>query len=242
MLESFKQLVPLSLKRRYWRFLKNRARAQKKRIRFDGKTAKDTFTYIYNTNYWNGEESISGGGSDLVHTKVVVEEIGALIKQMNIHSVLDIPCGDFAWMQYANLHGASYIGGDIVDDLIVTNTKAFSHNPALQFKVLDLTSDPLPKSDILINRDCLVHLSNHDIFKALQNIKNSGCTYLLTTTFPEHTVNTDISTGHWRALNLEKPPFNFCQPLHLISEQYNNPKYSDKSLGLWRVDDLNLFE
>jgi hypothetical protein len=59
-----------------------------------------------------------------------------------------------------------------------------------------------------------------------------------TTTFPEHKQNVDITTGDWRALNLEEAPFNFPPPLRLMNEEYKHAEYFDKALALWRIEDI----
>ncbi len=109
-----------------------------------------------------------------------------------------------------------------------------------RFMVLDLTADALPPADLLLCRDCLVHLSHADIRRALENIARSRITCLLTTTFPGGATNEDIVTGDWRPLDLERPPFSFPPPLRLLEEgcTESDGRFADKSLGLWRVADL----
>lgn len=238
MIKFLKQFISSDFKRYYWRYLKQQEKAKKKLIKFDGKSPKETFTFIHDTNYWSGRDSISGGGSDLQHTRVVVQQISELISELNIEMVIDIPCGDFAWMQYADLSAVKYIGGDIVDGLILKNKEKFKEKSNVKFKVIDLINDDIPKGEVLINRDCFVHLSFDDIFKALVNIKKSGCKYLLTTTFLDHKQNMDITTGEWRTLNFEEAPFNFKSPIKRISESYNHKEYHDKCLGLWIIEDI----
>jgi len=97
---------------------------------------------------------------------------------------------------------------------------------------------PLPAADMLLCRDCLVHLSNAHIRRALANIRASDTTYLLTTTFTDRDRNQDIPTGSWRPINLLLPPYNFPEPLRLIDERCPDPTYADKHLGLWRVADI----
>jgi hypothetical protein len=60
-------------------------------------------------------------------------------------------------------------------------------------------------------------------------------------THPDCEENEDITTGDWRLLNLEKPPFNFPKPLQLLNEQCSEGggQFCDKSLGLWRVQDIH---
>ena len=89
-------------------------------------------------------------------------------------------------------------------------------------------------------RDCLVHLSFNKIFNAINNIKKSNSKYLLTSTFPARRKNRNIFTGGWRPLNFQLKPFNFPTPLMIINERCSETggKFFDKSLGLWKIEDL----
>lgn len=121
-------------------------------------------------------------------------------------------------MQFIDLPISSYIGADILSELITENQKRYGSKKC-HFLTLNLTSDPLPRANILLCRDCFVHLSIADIFLVLDNIKSSHIDCLLTTTFLNCEDNEDITTGDWRLLNLEKQPFNFPRPLLVIHEQ-----------------------
>jgi hypothetical protein len=98
----------------------------------------------------------------------------------------------------------------------------------------------LPRSDVILCRDCLVHLSYDDVHRTLGNFKCSATTYLLTTTFTSLAANSDIVTGQWRPLNLQLPPFSFPSPLKIIVEGCTEAggRYADKSLALWRLSDI----
>ena len=61
------------------------------------------FTDIYKKNAWGGKESISGRGSDANQTQVLIQELPDFLKKFKISKLLDIPCGDFAWMEKVNL-------------------------------------------------------------------------------------------------------------------------------------------
>ena len=203
------------------------------------KEAEQIFTNIYNNNGFNGKESISGPGSDIYQTRIIIKEIPLLFKDYNISTMLDIPCGDFYWMKEVDLKDIEYIGADIVDEIIKKNNEEYSKSN-LHFKKLDLLKDTLPNVDLIFTRDCLVHLSFEDIFKALTNICNSNSKYLLTTTFTERTINNDIKTGQWRTLNLQIEPFFLPKPIKIINEgcTENEGIYSDKSLGFWKISDI----
>lgn len=197
------------------------------------------FTDIYNKNGFNGKDSVSGPGSDLYQTRIIAKELPNLFKVLNISTMLDLPCGDFYWMKTLDLIDINYIGADIVNDLIQKNTKQYGREN-LHFQNLDLLKDRLPKVDLIFTRDCLVHLSFEDIFRALDNICKSQSEYFLTTTFTERIHNHDIKTGQWRTINLELAPFFLPTPLKVINEgcTENDSIYSDKALGLWKISDI----
>lgn len=201
----------------------------------------DVFDRIYDENIWGNAESRSGDGSDESGTARVRQELAKLLKELQIRSMLDLPAGDFNWMQLMNLEGIEYIGGDVVKGIVDQNQARFGHEN-IQFRHLNACKDPLPKVDLILCRDMLVHLSFEECGDALENFYSSGSTYLLTTTFTSRDPNKAIPTGHWRPLNLQRPPFMFPQPMRYIVEhcQEWNGLWADKCLGLWKIADLSL--
>jgi SAM-dependent methyltransferase len=202
-------------------------------------SADEVFTEIYRLRAFGKAESVSGTGSTLVQTKVIVDELPRLFERLAVRSVLDVPCGDFFWMRAVDLKGIDYFGGDIVAPVIDDNQRRYA-KPGIRFARLDVLRDELPRADLVLCRDCVVHFSVADAFRALSAICRSGSAYLLTTTFPAHKSNPDIVTGQWRPLNLTLPPFGFPDPLVVITEVNTEARgiYSDKALGLWRVEDI----
>lgn len=196
------------------------------------------FSAIYRHNTWGGSESVSGRGSELGQTRRVIRALPALCRDLGVQTLLDIPCGDFHWMQHVDRRGIDYIGADIVPDLIAGNWARHA-GPGVRFTTCDLLRDSLPAADLVLCRDCLVHLSHCEVRTALSNIAASEARYLLTTTFPGRH-NTDIATGGWRPLDLASAPFNLPPPRRLIREGCDefDGAYRDKSLGLWPVADL----
>lgn len=197
------------------------------------------FYSIYESNIWKGNESVSGPGSDLDQVAFLIPALQEVLSDLKVKSFLDLPCGDFNWMKMVDLKGIEYLGGDLVKPIIKRNEELYE-SPHIQFKVIDITKDELNQVDLILVRDCLVHLSFQDIFKAINNVLKSDSTYLMSTSFVELSSNTDIETGGWRPLNLELPPFNFPKPYLLINERCteNNGMYADKSLGIWKISDL----
>jgi hypothetical protein len=205
---------------------------------FKSRLTRRVFTRIYTKRRWISGGTLSGSGSMLPETEVIRAELPHLLRDLEARALLDIPCGDFNWMQELDLQ-ADYAGADIVAPLIKENQRRFGSGRR-RFFVADVIKDQLPAVDLILCRDCLVHLSNEDAVKAVSNIKRSGARYLLVTTYPTRTDNPAILTGAWRAVNLELPPFGFPPPLRLINEnsKVDGGKWNDKSLGLWRVADL----
>lgn len=208
--------------------------------------SKRIFKEIYDRNIWNDPKSRSGTGSNLNQTKVIRKNLPILLKQFNIKTLLDIPCGDFYWMNdikpelEKNLN--SYIGADLIDELIKENISKYSDS-VFKFRTLDILKSNLPVADAVLCRDCLVHFSYADILKALVNIKKSKSAYLLTTTFPEKK-NRNIVSGNWAPVNLRKFPFYFPKPVWIGAEGCDefNGEYSDKSLAIWELRKVRLYK
>ncbi|WP_078412201.1 class I SAM-dependent methyltransferase [Priestia abyssalis] len=201
---------------------------------------KNIFTNIYRKNIWGSAESVSGPGSSISQTRLLIQELPKLIKHLEIKALVDAPCGDLNWMKEIYQEIELYIGLDIVQEIIERNKKEYSAGNT-KFFHLDITKDHLPTGDLILCRDCLVHLSFSDIRLALNNFKESQSKYLLTTTFTNQIRNTNVRTGGWRPLNLEIEPFNFPKPILVINENCTEGKrtYMDKSLALWDLDTIN---
>lgn len=202
---------------------------------------KTKFTDIYLNNIFGGNESRSGEGSSLVQTEILRKELPQLLHEFNVKVLLDAPCGDFFWMRESELAVEKYIGVDIVSELIESNNKLYSNQQRV-FLMRDIIEQELPKSDFILCRDCLVHLSFKQGIKTIKNFKRSGSKYFASTTFTDRRQNDDLGKGIWRTLNLQIEPFNFPKPLKIINENCTegDGKFSDKSLGLWLLDDIVL--
>lgn len=230
MRETLKRVCPQPILRTL-RILRN--------IVLPGKVRQKVFTDIYSANHWNDDQSVSGSGSNVEQTETIRREIPRLLKEVDCKTLLDSPCGDFYWMNLTDLGEVDYTGADIVPDLVERNNSTYS-SPKKRFIVADISQSDLPKVDVILCRDCLVHLSYQEILAAVRNFKRSGSIYLLTTHFTDRTENKDIMTGDWRPLNLSLKPFLFPEPVALINEACTelNGQYADKCLALWRLEEL----
>lgn len=208
---------------------------------FGRKSLKWKFTRIYRRNLFGGKQSRAGQGSDLSQTRVIVQELPKLLKELNARSMVDAPCGDFFWMEEVELPVGKYVGVDIVEQMIQQNQANYG-NQQRSFLVMNIVEDVVPRADLILCRDCLVHLSFDDCKKVIRSFIKSGSRYLLTTTFTGRLKNDDLGEGLWRTLNLQIPPFDFPNPMMIINEKCTElgGQYSDKSLGLWMLKDIQL--
>jgi hypothetical protein len=200
---------------------------------------EEIFTSIYHRNEWGNAESRSGPGSTRARGMSFADDTIAVLRKIGARILVDAPCGDFNWMQPIADSVDQYIGVDVVRELVSRNEQLYS-SPSRKFVHADITTDPIPYGDVLFCRDCLVHFADDDLWRALANFRASGARYLITTTFADRRSNSPISTGGWRPLNLEAPPFSFPQPLDRIDERclHSGGIYRDKQLGLWEMSAL----
>jgi hypothetical protein len=211
------------------------------RNELDGLPPQELFTAIWRTNLWGAETSASGLGSEDAATATLRRELPQLFRRLRIETLLDLPCGDFGWMSRIELGLKTYLGADIVAELIAENTRRHATaDGRVRFAHLDLLQDGLPKMDAILCRDCLVHLSFANINRALAQLRASGSRFLIATTFTDHDRNEDAADGDWRMLNLERAPFGFPPPFAVINEGCTEGEgaYADKSLGVWKLSDL----
>ena len=210
------------------------------RENFAGLDLAARFERIERTNLWGAATSVSGLGSEDRATAAIRDALPALLQRLVALSLLDAPCGDAGWIGGLT-RDVAYTWIDIVPSLIDANRARVARGElAGRFLVADITRDSLPTADVILCRDCLVHLSFQNIARAVARFRASGARFLLVTTFPEWDGNADCEDGDWRALNMERAPFNWPSPRELINErcEEGGGGWRDKSLGLWRLDQL----
>jgi hypothetical protein len=197
------------------------------------RSLETVFSEIYHTNAWNDSESVSGRGSTLARTNVIMSHLPWLLQELHTEILLDAACGDFNWMRHTDLGDVRYVGVDVVPDLISRNRRLYE-DQRRTFIVADVTRDRLPHADVILCRDCLIHLSFRRIHETINNFKRTGCQYLLCTTHSSVTENVDCPDGSWRNVNLQVSPFNFPEPIKVVVEDAE----LGKCLGVWRLEDL----
>ena len=215
---------------------------------------KDIFSNIYDNHGFGSLESRSGPGSTLDETQKLRESIKKIIKDKNIKSVVDIPCGDFNWMKEIVFNFDSYIGGDIVKKAIEENNERYS-NSRIKFIEFDIVNDEIPNGDLLIVRDIIGHFPIEDGVKILKNILNSKCKYLLSTTWAKkigndwfpcekndvHRENEGVDYGRFYPVNLMSNPFNLPNAEIYLEEDVMVDNFENgnrKTLALWDLDKI----
>lgn len=205
--------------------------------------AKGIFTLIYQKRIWSECDtpgsSRSGYGSSIDYTAALREQLAQLLQDLRVTTLFDAPCGDFNWMRLVEFPaGMSYVGADIVDDLIAANTARYSDSHR-RFVAFDIVTDTFPSADLWLCRDCLFHLSYRDIYRALSGFIRSRTPYLLTTTYinsKSHVATTfanrDIVTGDWRLIDLCAEPFGFPTQVEREILDFVPPELP-KKLCLW---------
>jgi hypothetical protein len=207
----------------------------------------EKFTRIYDRKLWlkvdpriNADKSLSGYGSTLESTKVLRHALKGFLSQIEARRFLDIPCGDFNWMRAVQFPpGMEYIGGDVVPSLIARLKATYERGDIASrrlFRVFDITKDEFDPADVWLCKDCVQHLSNQEIMAALRNFCNSSVEFALISNHSDVKENTDISTGHFRHVDLTLPPFNLPEPVLKLPDSPidREPRY----LGVWRRRDL----
>ncbi len=227
-----------------YRIVKKRIYQKNKKLIFNQDTSEKRFNLIYKTNFWSSNESVSGYGSELKNTINIEKEIINIIKKYQIKSILDAPCGDFNWVKNILDKELSYIGGDIVQEIIDNNIRKFKSNN-IKFIKLDITDESLPDSDLMICRDCLIHLSFQSIKLFFENFRKSNINYLLLTTYKmkdttKEIDNLDIPDGEYREIDLSKPPFYLPKPLEEIldKEEFNKNSGFNCYLNLYTKNQI----
>jgi SAM-dependent methyltransferase len=181
-----------------------------------GKSREEIFSDIYENNRWGGEPGsyVSGTGSrpDIIGSYIAA--LQALIRSERVKRIVDLGCGDFEVSHRILAPELSYVGCDIVPGVAARNAAQFA-NEHIEFRKLDIVTDPLPEGDLCIIRQVFQHLSNKDVATVLRKARK----YPLVVITDEQVVgdysdrNIDIAPYHGtrrlfgQGLKLEREPF-----------------------------------
>ena len=164
----------------------------------------EVFSKIYKEDLWHGG---SGAGSKLENIKEYVDILQKYIDKPEVKTVLDLGCGDWQFSKFLDLSSVSYLGVDVVESVIESNSTSYSASN-IKFISRDITTYEVPKADLIICKDVLQHLCNKDVVNILVKIITSSKFSLITNDFnPDNTENKDIDNGNYRCLDLTLSPF-----------------------------------
>jgi 2-polyprenyl-3-methyl-5-hydroxy-6-metoxy-1,4-benzoquinol methylase len=177
----------------------------------------EVFSKIYKEDLWHGG---SGVGSKLENVKEYVEVLQKYIDKPEVKTVLDLGCGDWQFSKFLDLSSVSYLGVDVVESVIESNSTSYSASN-IKFISRDITTYEVPKADLIICKDVLQHLCNKDVVNILVKIITSSKFSLITNDFnPDNTENKDIDNGNYRCLDLTLSPFYLDVVTVLESERF----------------------
>jgi len=169
------------------------------------------FSRIYDTGEWDRDSDVkgtSGSGSSPTNARMYIEYLRNFLKDQNIKSVVDLGCGDWQISSCINWNGIQYTGVDVVESVINRNKKKYS-SPKISFIKADGIDYSLPRADLLICKDVLQHLPFMDILSVITQMSKFKYCIIVNDVDPVTLTceNIDIPRGHYRTLDVTKPPF-----------------------------------
>lgn len=175
-------------------------------------------------------ETHSGPGSLLRNTDNLIINLEKFIKENNIKTIIDAPCGDFNYMKEINLDNTFYKGYDI-SELAIELCKKYEKDN-IKFNVFDITFQKLDYADLIICKDLFIHLSFNDINKILKNIIDSKCKFFAVSRYDNGKItNIDKETGlSARAIEITLPPFNFNYKIIQTIKYSTNKNLQDEMI------------
>lgn len=178
--------------------------------------AEQKFEKIYRECEWGKNEmgeGLSGPGSTLEQGKPFIDYLQDFLdNKQDIHSVLDVGCGDWVLAQKIDWGEREYLGIDAAEIVIKRNQSRFGSSK-IKFAQSDLMTDELPSADLLICKDVLMHLPNNGVFKFLLQLHKFKYCILIhdVGSISDRLNNKDTVIGGFRHLDLTCSPF-FLKP------------------------------
>jgi len=196
----------------------------------------------------------SGIGSTLLSTKNFRSGLGSVVDYLKAElgkdriSILDASCGDMNWMPtfLRSRSDVEYTGYDLLPVNIDSARSRFV-NESWNFAVVDLVKERISsRFDLIMSRTVSIHLGLRDNIQMFHNFLQTGSKYLLTTTYPLQTKNTQLFVGEtlqrFHEINLSLPPFEFPKPICQAPDAVNLESARHQFYGFWNLEELRRFE
>lgn len=167
-------------------------------------------------------ETPCGRGSTIEYAENVARCIPVLIRGLEIETVNNIGAGDLKWFDHYDVEYHSGPGVTFSHFDVVSRDERVHHR--------DITAPDckLPKCDLTICRDVLIHLTDEEICTAISNIRRTSLFALFSTHDAGH--NEDLRGRNFRRINLELEPWSMGPTLGKIME-----KTTGVSMGIWEM-------
>lgn len=168
---------------------------------------KDIFNKIYKKNLWLLG---SGPGSTPWNVRPYIRFLQQFLDaHRDIHSILDVGCGDWQIGSQIRWGDREYTGIDVSDHILEITKRRYGSNQ-FHFQALDATEQPLPPADLIIIKDVLIHLSTEEVKTILEKCRSYPYVIIVNDVGLFYTANRNIQSG-WipRKLDVSLPPFSF---------------------------------
>lgn len=197
-----------------WLFLKKQNEGFKNND--ENKQLYNIFNDTYKNKIWGEEGDGSGTGSEPSNTINTRKSLIQIIKQYNVKTLIDAPCGSCKWtkflledLQKENIK-INYYGFDIADESIINankNLESLKTYHTIKIQQGSITDTQFPKADMILCRDTLQHLSYNSISKTLQNFAKTKSIIVLGG-YLNNNSNNNITDGDYFSINYTSEPFN----------------------------------
>ncbi|HMN38204.1 MAG TPA: class I SAM-dependent methyltransferase [Hyphomicrobium sp.] len=198
---AIKPFIPAPLLDRWKRY---RFNVEQNAVR--GRPLDEVFNEIYARGTWRPAGSNatfhSGPGSVADVTEGYEVFVADVIDaDPSIRRIVDIGCGDFQVSEriLARLQKpVTYVGCDIASLVVADNEARHAVAGRIEFRNLNVATDPLPDGDIVTIREVFQHLSNDTIAAALANLRRTFRRAIVTEAVPVEPSkpNLDIASGY----------------------------------------------
>ena len=176
------------------------------------------FSEVYKKELW-GKGKTSGSGSDAENNKPYREYLQKLLDELEPETVTDLGCGYWDSNALIDWKEIRYTGIDVVESVLDSNRRE-CNNENCSFILGN--EKKLPGGDLLILKDVMIHWSNERISEFLSNVKGYKNILITNDVTEDVRVNQDIVSGQFRAVDIEKDPFN------IIAESSFDWEYTNK--------------
>jgi SAM-dependent methyltransferase len=141
------------------------------------------------------------------HAQPYVLMLQRFLHDHEVHSVVDLGCGDWQFSRLIDWSGVEYLGLDVVEAVVEANRKEFATD-SIAFEVTSV-GEPLPPADLVVCKDVLQHLPLAGVAHYLAEFRR-GYEHALVTNdvYPDRDTNVEIPPGAGRAIRPDLEPFS----------------------------------